>query len=325
MDSSSTRSGWTDRRPLASSSRRTNGHHHDVDRDQDILVHFNGHMDETHDDNVPQESGNQNAVRRAITKRSSRSYSARMTRQKSRKRDLFGRQSKPGITVDTSFTRHKGREPHQVFPQDDLRTNGSLRKQSWFSTGRASTRNKGLGITKGTPQPAHSHRANPSGDQSDMLTAISLEPGSKTWQDISPWDRRIPIGISVPTDSISDFSSFNGSRLRSGSDATLATPNIIITPAEAMQSVWSPDTPFTESDYTPSIYSRYGFNAQSTDPSAPPVPALPAGVTDSSGIHITRSAHDQAEAVSGHNRNDTLDSAGTAFEEDDDVKHWDRL
>jgi hypothetical protein len=325
MDSSSTRSGWTDRRPLASSSRRTNGHHHDVDRDQDILVHFNGHMDETHDDNVPQESGNQNAVRRAITKRSSRSYSARMTRQKSRKRDLFGRQSKPGITVDTSFTRHKGREPHQVFPQDDLRTNGSLRKQSWFSTGRASTRNKGLGITKGTPQPAHSHRANPSGDQSDMLTAISLEPGSKTWQDISPWDRRIPIGISVPTDSISDFSSFNGSRLRSGSDATLATPNIIITPAEAMQSVWSPDTPFTESDYTPSIYSRYGFNAQSTDPSAPPVPALPAGVTDSSGIHITRSAHDQAEAVSGHNRNDTLDSAGTAFEEDDDVKRSYRI
>jgi hypothetical protein len=320
-----TRSGWADQPPLASTSRRTNDYDHEGDRDQDILVHFNGHIDGTHDDNVPQESGSQNAVRRAITKRSSRSYSARMTRQKSRKRDMFGRQSKPGITVDTSFTRHKGREPHQVFPQDELRSDGSLRKQSWFSSGRASTRNKGLGITKGTPQPAHTHRANPSVDQSDMLTAISLTPGSKTWQDISPWDRRIPIGISVPTDSISDFSSFNGSRLRSGSDATLVTPNIIITPADAMKSVWSPDTPFTESDYTPSIYSRYGFNAQSTDPSAPPVPALPAGVTDSSGIHITARSHNEATVVSGHNRNDTLDSAGTAFEEDDDVKRSHRI
>lgn len=206
-----------------------------------------------------------------------------------------------------------------------MRSGGSIRKQSWFSTGRASTRNKGLGITKGTPQPGQTHRAKPSVDGSDMLTAISMTPGSNTWNEISPWDRRIPIGISVPTDSVSDFSSFNGARLRSGSDATLVTPNIVITPAEAMKSVWSPDTPFTESDYTPSTYSRYTFNAHSTDPSAPPVPALPAGMTSASGIQVMQRPKDDAASAPNHNRNDTLDSNGTAFEEDDDVKRNQRI
>ncbi|OAL07392.1 hypothetical protein IQ06DRAFT_264307 [Phaeosphaeriaceae sp. SRC1lsM3a] len=290
-------------------------------RGDDIIVQFDGHVEEPHGDRE-WESRTQSAVRRTLTKRSSRSYSARMSRHKSRKRDIFVRQ---GITVDTSFARHRGREPHQVFPQDDLRSGGSVRKQSWFSSGRSSTRNKGLGITKGTPQPGHSHRANQSIDQSDMLTAISMTPGSKTWQDISPWDRRIPIGISVPTDSVSDFSSFNGARLRSASDATLATPNIVITPAEAMKSVWSPDTPFTESDYTPSVYSRYAFNTNSTDPAAPPVPALPAGVTPSSGAQVISKPQAEKATASSHSRNDTLDSNGTAFEEDDDVKRSHRI
>jgi hypothetical protein len=295
--------------------------------DEDILVHLNTQLEGEHGgQNTRQwDSGTQNAVRRAITKRSSRSYSARMSRQKSRKRDMFGRQGKPGITVDTSFTRHKGSQPHQVYPQDEVRSGGSIRKQSWFSTGRASTRNKGLGITKGTPQPGQTHRAKPSVDQSDLLTAISMAPGSNAWNEISPWDRRIPIGISVPTDSVSDFSSFNGARLRSGSDATLVTPNIVITPAEALKSVWSPDTPFTESDYTPSMYSRYTFNAHSTDPSAPPVPALPAGMTSASGIHVMPRPQGEPASAPNHNRNDTLDSNGTAFEEDDDLKRNQRI
>jgi hypothetical protein len=325
------RFGRADQQPPASSSTATNdGYDRRRVHDDDILLHLDGHFEEAHDDGRTQqsrqwESGTQSTGRRMVSKRSSRSYSARMSRQKSRKWDRFARQGKPGITVDTSFTRHNGREPHQVFPSDEIRSGGSLRKQSWFSAGRSSTRNKGLGITKGTPQPEHSHRANQSIDQSDMLTAISMTPGSKPWQDISPWDRRIPIGISVPTDSVSDFSAFNGSRLRSGSDATLVTPNIIITPAEAMKSVWSPDTPFTESDYTPSIYSRYAFNSNSTDPTAPPVPALPAGITNTSGIQITPESRLEKSGVSSHNRNDTLDSNGTAFEEDYDTKRSHRI
>jgi hypothetical protein len=326
-----TRAGRADRQPPAGSLRTmTNDYGQRDIHDEDILVHFNDHFDEAEEDHTgqesrPWESGTHRAARRTTTKSSSRSYSARMSRQKSWKRDMLGRQAKPGITVDTSFARHRGNQPHQVFPQEDLRSGGSIRKQSWFSSGRASTKNKGLGITKGTPQPGKTHRTKPSLDQSDLQTAISLTPGSQAWQEISPWDRRIPIGISVPTDSVSDFSSFQGVRTRSGSDTTLVTPNIVITPAEAMKSVWSPDTPFTESDYTPSIYSRYAFNAHSTDPSAPPVPALPAGVTDSSGIHIITRPHDGTAGLPNHSRNDTLDSSGTAFEEDDDHKRNNRI
>jgi hypothetical protein len=326
-----TRFGRADRLPPANSSTTINDEYdHQRVHDDDILLQLDGHFEEAHGDHRIQESrewesGSHSTVRRMNTRRTSKSYSARMSRQKSRKWDRFGRQGKPGITVDTSFTRHNGREPHQVFPQDETRSGGSLRKQSWFSAGRSSTKNKGLGITKGTPQPGHAHRANQSIDQSDLLTAISMTPGSKSWQDISPWDRRIPIGISVPTDSVSDFSAFNGSRLRSGSDATLVTPNIIITPADAMKSVWSPDTPFTESDYTPSAYSRYAFNSNSTDPTAPPVPALPAGVTDSSGIRINSESRAEKASASNHNRNDTLDSNGTAFEEDYDPKRSQRI
>lgn len=304
-------------------SSTTNNNHGRRGNDEDILVHLDGSFGhQTTQERGAKEMDTHNAVRRAMSRRSSKSYSARVNREKSRKRDLFAKQ---GITVDTSFARHKGSQPHQVFPQDELRS-GSIRKQNWFGVGRSSTKNKGLGITKGTPQPERTHRTKPSVDQNDMPTAISLAPDSKRWEDISPWDRRIPIGISVPTDSVSDFSSFNGNRLRSGSDATLVTPNIIITPAEAMKSVWSPDTPYTaESDYTSSIYSRYGANAQSTDPTAPPVPALPAGVTDSSGIHVLPPSHNPSAANAGHSRNDTLDSAGTAFEEDEDVKRSHRI
>lgn len=323
-----TRTGHALRQPPATSLRTTtNDYDHHGAQDEDILVHLNTQFEGEHGNHESRQwdSGTQNAVRRAITKRSSRSYSARISRQKSRKRDIFGRQGKPGITVDTSFARHRGNQPHQVFPQGEPSSGGSIRKQSWFSAGRSSTRNKGLGITKGTPQPGNTHRAKPSVDQSDLSTAISMTPGSNTWQEISPWDRRIPIGISVPTDSVSDFSSFNGARVRSGSDVTLVTPNIVITPAEAMKSVWSPDTPFTESDYTPSTYSRYTLNAHSTDPSAPPVPALPAGMANTSGIQVM--PRPQGEAASGptHNRNDTLDSNGTAFEEDDDLKRSQRI
>ncbi|KAH7086876.1 hypothetical protein FB567DRAFT_496434 [Paraphoma chrysanthemicola] len=280
---------WSSRagQQTQTTTNTTNNYSHQGQSDEDILVHFSEDFSGPQGDQEGRrwDGDAQSAVRRAMSRRSSKSYSARMSRQKSRKRDMFGRQSKPGITVDTSFTRHKGNEPHQVFSQDDLRSGSSIRKQNWFGVGRSSTKNKGLGITKGTPQPDRSHRANPSVDQSDMATAISLTPGDKSWQDISPWDRRIPIGIQVPTDSISDFSSFNGSRYRSGSDATLVTPNIVITPAEAMKSVWSPDTPFTASDYTTSMYSRSGLDYHS----------------------------------------DTLDSNGTAFEEDDDHKRSHRI
>ncbi|CAN9423658.1 unnamed protein product [Alternaria alternata] len=316
--------------PLTSFSRSTfntayqtdgEAYAHDphTDSDEQISVHFNDGFEESRNlDRSTFDTETHVDSQRVTSRQNSRSFAGRVSRQKSRRRELLGRPAKPGITVDTSFTRHRGTEPHQVFPHGAERGSGSVRRSPWFGLGRSSTRNKGLGITKGTPQPDTTHRKKPSIDRSEADTAISMTPGSKSWQEISPWDRRIPIGISVPTDSISDFSTLQASRHRAGSDSTLVTPSIIITPA-AVKSVWSPDTPFTESDYTPSIYSRY----QSTfaNSNVPPVPALPAGMSQAPGADTAR----DTQGAVGHARNDTLDSAVTAFEEDDDSKRKDRI
>ncbi|KAJ4992059.1 glycoprotease family protein [Stagonosporopsis vannaccii] len=287
------------------------------DRDDQIVIRLNGHFDgtialpKTTKEREAWDSDSQTTTQKAVSKRSSRSFTARVSRQKSRRRELLGRQAK----LDTSFTRHRGDVPHQVFPEHDTYGNGASRK-SWFSAGRSSMKFKGLGITKGTPQPDSSNRRAPSIDR-EPKTADSLAPapGTATWNEISPWDRPIPIGITVPTDSVSDFSPYQGVRQRSGSDTTLVTPSIVITPAMPMQSVWSPDTPYTESDYTPSVYSRNTFNPHTTDHNVPPVPALPLGLKGSSGAPAT--ANDVPDSPT-HNRNDTVDSNETAFEEDSD-------
>ncbi|KAF2788857.1 hypothetical protein K505DRAFT_285376 [Melanomma pulvis-pyrius CBS 109.77] len=280
-----------------------------------------------------------------MAKRSSRSYVARISRTRSRKKEMLGRPTKPGITLDTSFSRHKGNAPRQVFPHErELKSSGgTVRKHNWLGLGRSATRNKGLGITQGTPQPESrsdasrpppnvtQYRNDENGVQSDETNNLdpnTATPGSKTWQEVSPWDRAIPIGISIPSDSVPDFSPYQSTRHRSESDATLVTPSIIITPANAMKSVWSPDT---ASDYTPgrgsSIYSRATFNIHSDKADVPPVPALPTNVMQTSTGNFNPDFYRGAiEEHQSHTRNGTLDSAGTAFEDDeDDIKLRDRI
>jgi hypothetical protein len=325
------------------------GANHRQAEDEPILVHFNGHFSGQFNgafilpnnmyQQPPAESDAQIAARRAMAKRSSRSFASRISRTRSRKMEVVGKSTKPGITVDTSFARHRGTAPHQVYPQqNEDRSGGSIKKQGWFGLGRSGTKTKGLGITKGTPQPEYQgappnyrnapHQPQASTDHTtrsfgtdfpttkDPKTTESLTAGSKSWQEISPWDRPIPIGISVPSDSVPDFSPYQMSRQRSDSDATLATPSIIVTPADAMKSVWSPDT---ASDYTParasSMYSRATFNMQNNASHIPPVPALPAHVHNLPG----------GGGYQSHIRNDTMDSAGTAFEEEDDDDRKDRI
>lgn len=235
-----------------------------------------------------------------------------MTRQRSRRRGMVGKQAKPGITVDTSFTTHKGNTPHLVGSHDDRRSAGSIRKSSWFGLGRSFTRNKGLGITKGTPQPENTHEKQSSAEGEDA-TAVSVTSSGRPWHDISPWDRRIPIGLSVPTDSISDLSSYQATRPRAGSNVTPVTPTIVITPAAPMQSAWSPDTPFTESEYTPSVYSHHPFHASHAD--IPPVPLLPAGLSKSSGEGaVSTDSNLQPDNAYKHARKEGADAAGTAFQ-----------
>jgi hypothetical protein len=296
------------------------------DHNGHILVHFDGHPRDnfaspgTTEHQTSWGNDTQVTARRATSKHNSKSFGSRVTRQKSRRRELLGRQAK----LDTSFTRHRGSVPHQVFPEDDLRGNSS-RKHNWFAVGRSSTKNKGLGITKGTPQPNAMHRGSHNNDPNEPRTADSLAPGTKEWEEISPWDRPIPIGMSVPTDSVSDFGPYKVPRQRSGSNTTLVTPNIVITPAMPMQSVWSPDTPYTESDYTASVYSRNTFNGHNFNTDAPPVPALPANYPKTTNTQEGMSTRQQTSDPSKHNRNDTSDSSGTAFEDFDESQRKDRV
>ncbi|KAF1999532.1 hypothetical protein P154DRAFT_467730 [Amniculicola lignicola CBS 123094] len=274
--------------------------------------------------------------------RNSRSYSSRVSRVKSRKREKFTRPAKP--IVDTSFTRHKGSTPRQM-TEMELKSGGTIRRYNWLGLGRSSTRHKGLGIMKGTPEPGSEpdkNSASATGSateyplklfgfdpqaNNDPKTAGSLTPETQIWSAISPSDRPIPIGISIPSDSLPDFSPYQSTRNRSESDATLVTPSIVITPAAAMKSMWSPDT---ESDYTPgrssSMYSRATFNMNSTFSTVPPVPALPANVLTSNAAPSGPTANqDLPEIIMSHARTDTIDSADTSFEEYIGLKHKERI
>ncbi|KAF2750608.1 hypothetical protein M011DRAFT_464410 [Sporormia fimetaria CBS 119925] len=260
------------------------------------------------------EADAQIAARRAMAQRNSRSYSKRASRSMSRKKTKVGRPAKP--TLDTSFTRHKGSLPRQVYPKDsDLKTGGSVKK-GWFGMSRSGTRGRGLGIMKGTPQPERG--------PVDLVTSMQheptqaddlLTPATRAWMEtVSPSERAIPIGISLPTDSLPDLSPYQTTRDRSESGA-LAAPSIIITPAVAMQSVWSPDTA-TESEYTPSIYSRVASHQYFTARSdAPPVPALPQGLRPTQNATISSDSQNTNTGAVNRARNDTLDSAGTDFDD----------
>ncbi|ORY09431.1 hypothetical protein BCR34DRAFT_487314 [Clohesyomyces aquaticus] len=279
------------------------------------------------------ESDAQIAARKAMAKRNSRSFAARTLRSRSQKKE------KLGITLDTSFSRHKGSAPRQVYPLDnELKSSGTLRKHNWLGLGRSGTKTKGLGITKGTPQPGvpkiTTYRATAIADNEftnadqtvrEPKTADALSPGTFTWEGVSPSDGPIPIGISLPSDSIPDFSPYQETRKRSESDVTLVTPSIIITPAGLMKSVWSPDT---ASDYTgrsSSVYSR-AFNFPPNASDVPPVPALPSDVTKPSAVAPRFEVHPpMSEDAHSHIRNGTLDSAVTAFEEDDEIKRKTRI
>ncbi|KAH7124078.1 hypothetical protein B0J11DRAFT_330151 [Dendryphion nanum] len=264
------------------------------------------------------QSDAQIAARKAMAKRNSRSYSAKATRTKSKKREMLARPMKP--TVDTSFTTHRGNVPRQIHPHDnDLKSSGTFRKHNFLGLSRSNTKTKGLGIMKGTPQPDDQEQLDQSGQE--PKTAGSLGAVNPLWTGISPSDRPIPIGISIPTDSLPDFSPYQSTRHRSTSDAV--TPSIIITPAAAFQSVWSPDT---ESEYTPSVYSRATLNYVPLNSVIPPVPALPADIFKSTVEKEKSERHEQNKQVATRARHDTLDSAGTAFEEYDyEIKRSDRI
>ncbi|RDA92228.1 hypothetical protein CP533_5702 [Ophiocordyceps camponoti-saundersi (nom. inval.)] len=121
--------------------------------------------------------------------------------------------------------------------------------------------------------------------------------------ELSPEDRPIVIGISIPSDRVS---------ARHVSQQASIVDVKDMTPAAVVRSVWSPDTPNTAStfNYRPSGSSMASMMTGSAGVDAPPpVPALPAGYNNLSGIFSPGSA------ASSHNEDDDSTPC-TLFEED---------
>ncbi|OCK74004.1 hypothetical protein K432DRAFT_311586 [Lepidopterella palustris CBS 459.81] len=278
------------------------------------------------------------AARKAMTKRNSRALVIQNSRTKSRRKAKLGRSARPGITVDTSFARHRGNTPRQVFPQNTTFGNSSetTKKSAWWHLGRSTPKaDNGTGKNQSVPINVSNNRT----DFNSPENSRYLMPARYTSMEVSPSDRPITIGISIPSDSLSEHHSYRTNRERSGSDVTLVTPSIIVTPA-VNKSVWSPDS---EVDYrsrpASSIYSQAAFYVAdySNNRDVPPMPALPSNISRSAqGTNVARieknvpeittsTAERKTISNASHARNSTVDSAVTAFEEDDDHKQKDRI
>ncbi|KAH9845733.1 Ca2+-modulated nonselective cation channel polycystin [Teratosphaeria destructans] len=212
-------------------------------------------------------------------------------------RPILGK-SKPDLAINTTFARHKGGTPRQIFPYES-RTQElsfiSLASVKALQKGKKDDAKQQLkerlqlrpsAQRQVTVQPSfaeqHGHAAQASFQAPPLHRRIKgLRPSPlDLGHDVSPSDRVIPIGLSVPVSSArkgsggSEASSLARQRsARRGEDAQ--TPTIVITPAKE-------DFEFVDSDFsghrpTSSIYSRYTNYAPRTANAGdtPPVPPLP--------------------------------------------------
>ncbi|KAF2806907.1 uncharacterized protein BDZ99DRAFT_393270 [Mytilinidion resinicola] len=222
------------------------------------------------------------AARKAMAaKRQSRASMIQTSRTKSRRKAKQTMVTRPGITVDTSVSQHKGKAPRQLFPQKRVHGGSSESPQRESRATRARIQTHRIELAMGTDSASKTKQCEPKpGIKSHPpfpQTAGTLRPGRFASMEVSPADRPITIGLSIPSESLSEHEDYRTNRQRSESDVTLVTPNIIITPA-ALKSVWLPDNKEIETGQK-----------------------------------------------SNHVRDSTIDSAVTAFEEDEDAKRKARV
>ncbi|KAL3418634.1 hypothetical protein PVAG01_10350 [Phlyctema vagabunda] len=171
------------------------------------------------------------------------------------------------------------------------------------------------------------------------LSTRSNSLTSRLNEDLSPNDRPIVIGISIPTMTAADHTLSPQSGLSEYSNNNKSvpeTPAIVITPAQE-KSFWSPSTVATNSAVdrtraTSSIFAQSPYNAFGfyNDSSAPPMPAVPSSILDSERQRAEAqksyfSPDSDDGTMFGRNgspvalraRSDTAGSGDTIFEEDD--------
>jgi hypothetical protein len=279
-------------------------------------------------------------VNRTSTRKPDKRYSVhKPIREKSK-----GRQKRQNaearIKLVTTFSRHQAASPPvQLQPSKTMphlgyfvdlaalqALNGDSTQQSSTRSGKfwklKSKKSKGLGLIRAPDtmpsMPVVSSRDAVSGSKNPTNVSqkkpSTLTPSPLTTHDLSPNDRPIMIGLSIPSSDVSqnslspqtassEISNIVGSYDRT--HQTPDTPTIIITPAQEV-SGWSPLNPRPRP--ASSIYSQ-AVNGEEvyTSQDAPPVPKVPASVLK----------HEQQRIAAQKNYFSPDSDNGTSWEDDE--------
>ena len=243
---------------------------------------------------------------RASIRKPDKRYSVQKpTRDKSKGRQRK-QNAKAGIKLVTNFSRQQGptlqpvqMQPSSTMPQIgcfvDLAALQALNGESLQASGGFWKKKKGV-VRAAETMPTMS---NNEATLSNRTQSRSLVPSPiKINEDLSPNDRPIVIGISIPSSDVaghtlspqtatSDTSKIiRNYEHRTPTSRTPETPTIIITPAQESP-CWSPldmnnASPSRRMRATSSIYSQGPQNAIGiyTDRDTPPVPQMPASVLE---------------------------------------------
>ncbi|KAH8794435.1 hypothetical protein F5882DRAFT_44847 [Hyaloscypha sp. PMI_1271] len=304
-------------------------------------------------------------LNRTSTRKPAKRYSVQKpTRDKSKGRQRR-QNAKAGIKVVTNFSKHQAAappvqmQPSRTAPQigcfvdlaalqalngDTIQTSAGFWKSK---KGRElfGAVNTVPAVTKGVSETSAgkpSHKASRIPTSSELDTTSTLAPSPlKSSGDLSPDDRPIVIGISIPSRDVQEHTFSPQTALsettkivrsyENRSSMPPETPTIIITPAKEI-SCWSPDTMSASTDPRPasSIYSlAIQQDRHHSHRDAPPVPQMPASFLEDERQRLAaQRSHfsPDSDDVTTWGEEDNMDhsasksrvvSTCTIFEEDD--------
>ena len=282
---------------------------------------------------------------RASTRKRDKRYSVqKLTRDKSKGR-VRKQTAKAGIQVVTNFARQQNTPQPVQLPASktlppmgrfvDLAALQALNGEPPQTSGAFGNK-KGLAKTVDTMPSIPQNSSSASGRRRSR----NLEPSaSRLNDDLSPNDRPIVIGISIPSNDVAEHTLspqtatsdvtkiVNSYEYRTPTSRTPETPTIIITPA-LEKPAWSPldmnsASPGQRPRATSSIYSQHPPNSMRiySDQNAPPVPQMPASVLEAQRSYFSPDSEDgttwEDEAEHPSPSKSRVMSSCTVFEEDE--------
>lgn len=254
------------------------------------------------------------------------------------------------LAVDTDVSQHHGQVPEQVFPtetnQAETGRTGHLQRTTGLRRKFENRNGRNYGFARheagnssahpepfGLPSRPDIHRIKAAEDDTLSGNSAAVPPMHNRVKglrptplnlDISPSDRAIPIGISVPSAAISNHTTSpvastprTHSPPQYGREAT--TPTIVITPAKDDFDLTPPSFPSQDRRPTSSVYSRYTNCAPRAAErgETPPVPPLPLFAQEARKRMVPESKATVYEDLRSAKSHTATLSVCTVFEEDE--------